>query len=188
MRFAGGGEWASVFQDPPMSTTGGVQIMVTGEFLSRTSEVVLSGRTALAFQVLDDTRLGAVLPATVTSGYLTVRTPGGVSATGSNARLRLEGTGPIVARVIRVESCADPEPAGYTLLVEGSALGTAYAAAADGSGITPIQVLSDTQVAVRLPAGRTNAAVTVYTSRGMSSPVHYDNAPLATDRACIPLY
>jgi hypothetical protein len=190
VRLAGGGEWAATFTSGPMSTAGGVQVMATGLHLAKTSEVTLAGRAAVTFAAISDTRLGAVFPANTPGGDLIVRTPGGASATTSSTRLKLSSTGPILTGVSRVESCADPEPAGVTLLIEGSALKTTYGVYANGVVVSPIQVLSDTQVAARLPAGTTSAALRVTTSVGATDPTaavaRYSGGGV-TGRPCVPL-
>ena len=153
-----------------------------------TAHVEVGGRNVVAFRVISDTRLGAILPTDATSGYLVARTPGGASAATAAARLELDGPGPRITGIYHVNSCANPQPPGVTVLVVGTGLKTTYGAYADGVAVSPMKVLGDRQVAVRLPAGTGSTSITLTAQKGSTGAVRYAGGPVAPDRPCVPLF
>ncbi|RTQ45109.1 T9SS type A sorting domain-containing protein [Hymenobacter gummosus] len=151
----------------PTSGPAGTSVTITGTTLSGATSLTFNGAAA-TFTVNSATSLTATVPATATTGYLTVTTPSG-SATSSSVFAvppSLSGFTPASA------------VAGTVFTLTGLNFTGATAVSFNGTAASSFTVLSDTQLQATLPVGTASGTITVTTGVGTgTSPTSFTLLP-----------
>ncbi|KAA9325979.1 LamG-like jellyroll fold domain-containing protein [Adhaeribacter soli] len=147
----------------PASAGPGMSVTLTGTNLNTLSEVKFNGTNAASYTILSATQVWAEVPATATSGKISVVTAAGCSAT-SSSDFTFVPT-PEVYTFFPVAA-----KAGCTITINGKNLSGALAVRINNSSATNVTVnAAGTQITATIPASATSGPVTVTTAGGASN-------------------
>ncbi len=148
--------------NPAMGLVGST-VTIAGTHLSGTTAVGFNGTSATSFTVDSSTQITATVPATATSGPITVTTPGGTAASTTNFTVTTSGGSPTITGL----SVGSALP-GLPVIITGTNLGGATAVRFNGLSALFIQD-SATQITTLVPTGATSGSVTVQTPAGTAA-------------------
>jgi uncharacterized repeat protein (TIGR03803 family) len=133
----------------------GKTIEILGQGLTGTTKVLFHGVSA-AFNVVSDTYLTAMVPAGATTGFVTVKAPGGTL------------TSDRIFRVIPfIQSFSPPSgPVGTSVMIAGTSFTGAKEVTFGGVKATSFTVDSDTQVTATVPIGAVTGKIAITTPGG----------------------
>ncbi|MGK8508114.1 beta strand repeat-containing protein [Nocardia asiatica] len=150
--------------------TGGNTVDFTGTGFTGATAVTFDGTAAVAFTVISDSRITAVVPAGSGSVDATVTTAGGTSNPVTYAYLPAPALAPLT-------SDAGPEAGGNTVRLAGTGFTDATSVHFGSTPATSFTVVSDTEITAVAPARSGTAAVTVTAAGGESNGVIYSFVP-----------
>ena len=137
------------------ATTGGpgTAITLTGSNLGATTAVV-RGAVSIPFKVIATNQLLLAIPAGLTTGTLTITTPGGVATSPSYTA----ASTPVAPTIT---SAAQTIKRSTLATITGNNLGAVTSMTINGTAITDYTVLSATSISVRIPGTATVGASTI---------------------------
>ena len=143
-----------------LTTSGkaGLVIQILGNGLTGTTSVKF-GTGSASFTVVSDTYMTAVVPATGTTGAVTVATPSGFRVSSKNFR------------VLPVISSFSPTsgPVGTHVVITGTGLSQASTVTFGGVKATAFTVNSATQVTATVPTGAVTGKISITTAGGTAT-------------------
>lgn len=141
----------------PAAGTAGTPVIITGTNLTGATNVSFNGAAA-SFTVSSPTSISATVPATATTGAVTVTTAGGTgsSATAFTVRPSISGFSPASG------------PVGSAVTISGSGLAGATSVTFNGVSAS-FTATSSTSISTTVPATATSGAITVVTPAGSAT-------------------
>lgn len=144
----------------PTSGVAGDTITVTGTQFTGALAVKFNGVTAASFSVVDDTSITAKVPATATSGKITVTTAAGTATSSDTFYINPPTIGSFTPT---------NGDAGTFVTVSGTGLTGATSVKFNGIAAGSFAVYSDTSIAATVPVGATTGPITVTTPAGTAT-------------------
>jgi len=160
----------------PSSGKVGDSVIITGTHLTGATAVKFNGTAATPFAPTSDTTIAAVVPSGVTTGTISVTTPGG-SATSAGSFTLVPGPG--------ITTIAPPSGGTGTLVtINGAGFNATTAVAFTGPNgpvtTTTFTIASDTKLTVPVPASAIAGPITVTTLGGIATSPRFVVGSLAT--------
>jgi hypothetical protein len=137
----------------PTTASVGQSVVIEGGDFTGATNVLFNGKAAASFAITAANQIQAVIPATATVGPISVQTPGGTAVSATNL---ITGNGPIISGFSPIAG-----PVGKQVTITGTGFSQATDVKFGGVSITAGQVTADTQIQVFVPAGATNAPISV---------------------------
>jgi len=140
---------------PTVASVNTIVIIDGGDFTGVTN-VFFNGQPASGFAITAQNQVQAMIPATATTGPITVHTPGGVATSATNL---ITGAGPIVTGF-----SPSAGPVNKPVIITGTGFDNTFQAVSvkfNGTPITTGFVSADTQIQTAVPAGATTGPITV---------------------------
>jgi hypothetical protein len=151
--------------------SGGTSVAITGNDLAGATDVDFGATAAAAFTVDSATQITATSPAGSGTVHVTVTTPGGTSAAGSDDSFAYFGQPAVSA----VAPNAGPTAGGTSVIITGTNFGGASAVSFGLAAATSFTIDSSTQITATSPAGTGTVDVRVVTPGGTSATSGADN-------------
>ncbi len=153
----------AVMSFSPASGSQGTAVAITGTGFLHTRDVAFNGRIATAFAVVSDTQINATVPASASTGPISVTT---VQSTASSS------TAFTVAQTTSAPQISSFSPTsgsvGASVVISGSGFTGASGVAFNGTAAA-FTVASDSQINTSVPSGATSGAISVATSGGTAT-------------------
>ncbi len=143
----------------PTSGPVGTSVTITGTNLSGASGVSFNGTAATVLNAVNATTVTATVPAGATTGVISLTTPNGTA---------VSATSFTVSQPLPTITSFSPTTGivGTSVVLTGTALGTASAVRFNGVNAPGFVVNSGTQITVSVPSGATTGPVSVSTTGG----------------------
>ena len=157
----------SVVADPtiscftPISGTVGTTVTLTGTAFTGATAVKFNGTSASSFSVTNATTITAVAPTGVTTGKLSVTTPGGTATSSSSFT--------VVAAPTITSFSPTSGSVGSTVTLTGTNFTGATAVKFNGTAATSFTVVSATSITAVAPTGVTTGILSVTTAGGTAT-------------------
>ena len=143
----------------PTTGSAGTAVVITGTSLTGTSSVRFNGTAATSFTVNSATQVTATAPAGVTTGPISLTTPGGTATSATNFTVTptITSFAPTSGKV------------GDAVVITGTNLTGASAVRFNGTSATTFTVNSATQITANVPAGAGTGPISLTTPGGTAT-------------------
>jgi predicted extracellular nuclease len=146
----------------PTSGAAGTTINISGSGFTAATSVQFNGTAAVSYVVNSDTSITAIVPLGVTSGPISVVTPGGTATSSTNFSF-------VFTPAPTITSFAPPNaPIGTSLVITGTNFTGATSVTINGLAALFL-VNSNTQITATIPSGGTTGSITVTTPGGTAT-------------------
>jgi len=145
----------------PLSAAVGATVTLTGQYFTNASAVKFNGVATSTFSVVNDTTITAIVPNNVTSGKISVTTPGG-SATSS-------ASFSVIALPIIYSFTPSSGPLFTTVTITGSNFANTSAVKFNGTAASTYSLVSNTSISARVNTGTTSGPISVTTPGGTAT-------------------
>jgi Regulator of chromosome condensation (RCC1) repeat/IPT/TIG domain len=152
-------------------SAGGTQVTLTGVNFTGATAVMFAAKPASSFTITSEDTIEAVAPAGAGTVDVTVRTPAGISPTGSADKYTYE----LAPTVTKLSVKAGPSVGGTSVTITGTEFTGATTIAFGGGSAMSFKINSATSITAVSPPGPTGAVNVTVTNAGGSSAISIKN-------------